>query len=394
MKPTEFVKVNSQFWGDHLRGVSEHLPTSHARELPGPLLYPRLMVLTETPDWNILELVGVSREYRSLEVRRQKAASIDQYFGGGESAAAGPVVVLPNESAFKDATITSERGRSVLGTRFPGAQSLIGNELVGTGDAGTGKLLKFAPGNYTSFDRVLLVHEANSSVRIHWTFLAIAIHRSEPAEKYRDYLQSLVNTAPHLDPLGTLSVPRGEVEQVLKGDAFASTYLMHGIQDTTVGEFLNQHEDVLLSAFDATRLIHEPFLEWRDGAAHADEIAINPDFILERADGSHIIGDLRLPLLETANVTKGKKRRRSFTAPVPDGLAQLAHYEEYFQTPENRAFAKAKYGIEVSEPRKLLVIGSQENVDPTEFEQAAQSTTSFEIVDYDSILRLHLAAKS
>jgi hypothetical protein len=239
------------------------------------------------------------------------------------------------------------------------------------------------------------VYLANSSVRLHWTFFAIAIHRSEPADKYLDYLQRLVAAAPHLDPVGTLSVPRGEVEQLLKGDAFASTYLLHDLHETTIGEFLNQHEDILLSAFDARRLIHEPFLEWRDGTPGADEIAINPDFILERADGSHIIGDLKLPLLETANVTKGgKKRRRSFIAPVPDGLAQLAHYEEYFQSPENRAFAQAKYGIEVSDPRKLLVIGTQENVDPTEFEEAARSTPAFEIIDYDSILRLYLAAKS
>ena len=388
MKPTEFVKVNSQFWGDHLRSVSEHLPTSHPGELPGPLLYPRMMVLTETPDWNILELVGVSREYRSLEVKRQKAASIDQYFGGAASASA-PVVVLPDENVFKDATIASERGRSALGTRFPGVQSLIGTEVVGAGD----KLLQFSPGNYSTFERVLLVSSADLSVRIHWTFLAIAIHRSEPADKYRDYLQSLVNAAPHLDPVGTLNVPRGEVEQILKGDAFASTYLMHGLPETTVGEFLNQHEDILLSAFDATRLIHEPFLEWRDGTPGADEIAINPDFILERADGSHIVGDLTLPLLETANVAKGGKKRRRST-PVHDGLARLAHYAEYFQSAENRAFAKAKYGVEVSDPRRLLVIGSQENVDPTEFEEAARSTPSFEIVDYDSILRLYLAAKS
>ena len=46
MKPTEFVKVNGQFWGDHLRSVSEHLPTSHRNELTGPLLFPRMMVLT------------------------------------------------------------------------------------------------------------------------------------------------------------------------------------------------------------------------------------------------------------------------------------------------------------------------------------------------------------
>ena len=391
MKPTEFVKVNSQFWGDHLRSVSEHLPGSHSSELPGLLLYPRIMVLTETPDWNILELVGVSREYRSLEVKRQKAASVDQYFGNTHSSASEAVAVLSDESVVKDATIASDRGRSALDTTIPAAQSLIGTELVGSAD----KLLQFAPGNYSSFERVLLVSSADSSVRIHWTFLAIAIHRSEPADKYLDYLQRLVSAAPHLDPVGTLSVPRGEVEQLLKGAPFASTYLMHGIPETTTAEFLNQHEDILLSAFDATRLIQEPFLEWRDGTPGADEIAIKPDFILERADGSHIIGDLKLPLLETATVTKGgKKRRRSFTAPVPDGSAQLAHYGEYFQSPENRAFAKAKYGIEVSDPRKLLVIGSQENVDPTEFEEAARSIPSFEIVDYDSILRLYLAAKS
>src|SRR5215207_5077880 len=167
MKPTEFVKVNSQFWGDHLRSVSEHLPTSHSRELPGPLLYPRLMVLTETPDWNILELVGVSREYRSLEVKRQKANSIHQYFGDGAASASQPVVVLQDERVFKDATIATEAGREALGTRFAGAESLIGTEVVGGGD----KLLQFAPGNYSTFERVLFASTADSAVRFHWTLL-------------------------------------------------------------------------------------------------------------------------------------------------------------------------------------------------------------------------------
>ena len=388
MKPTEFVKVNSQFWGDHLKSVSEHLLGSHSRELPGPLLFPRVMVLTETPDWNILELVGVSREYRSLEVRRQKADSVDQYFGG---AAPEAVALLGEESVVKDSTIATKRGRVALESRFPGAESMIGNEIVGTGDAD--KLLQFEPGNYSTLSRVLLVSSVDDSVRIHWTFLAIAIHRSEPADKYRDFLQRLVESVPHLDPVGTFSVPRGEVEQSLKGDAFASTYLMHGLHETTVGDFLQQHEDILLSTFDATKLIHEPFLEWRDGTPGADEIAIHPDFILERADGSHIVGDLTLPLLETANTAKGKKRHRTFVRPVAEGAARLAQYEEYFKSPENQAFAKAKYGIEVSDPRKLLVIASQENVDPTEFEEAAASAPDFEIVDYDSILRLYLAAK-
>jgi hypothetical protein len=376
LKPTEFMKVNTQFWGDHLRSVSEHLPTSHSGELPGPLLYPRMMVLTETPDWNILELVGVSREYRSLEVRRQKADSIEQYFGIADGS---PVISLPGENLFEDATIATEVGRRELEVRFPSAQKMLGTEYVGPGD----QLLRFSPGNYSTFDRVLLVHSAGESIRVRWTFFALAIHRSEPADKYLNFLQNHVNAAPHLEPIGTLTAPQGSD---LKSAAFASTYLAHGLQDATVEGFLTEHEGILLSAFDATRLIQRPFLEWRDGDA-GDPAGITPDFILERADGTHIVGDLKLPVLDTA---QGKKRRRAFTTPVRDGAAQLARYEDYFSTPGNRSFAQTKYGVDVSEPRKLLVIGTQQAVDPDEFTEAQ----GVEIIDYDTILRLYLAATS
>jgi hypothetical protein len=364
MKPTEFVKVNGQFWGEHLRGVSEHLTASHSRELPGPLLFPRALVLTETPDWNILEFTGISREYRSIEVRRQKAAGIDQYFA--DAAGSKPVVILREADVYQDATIATETGRSALRSRFPGAEGLIGRELVGTGD---GKLLQFAPGNYSVLNRVLLA----SGQRLHWTFLAIAIHRSEPADKYRDFLQNLVNSVPHLDPVGTFAVPRGELDQLIKADPFGSTY-HQGLHKTTVGEFLQQHEEILLSAFDATQLIREPVLEAEDGTA------LTPDFILERSDGTHIIGDFALPLLETAK--DGKKRRRSTTA-VGDGT----QYEEFFKNAENRAFAKTKYGVELNDPRRLLVTTSQDAVEVGEAE-------AVEVVDYDTVLRLYLAAKS
>jgi hypothetical protein len=143
----------------------------------------------------------------------------------------------------------------------------------------------------------------------------------------------------------------------------------------TVGEFLQQHEEILLSAFDATQLIREPILEAEDGTA------LTPDFILERSDGSHVIGDFALPLLETAK--DGKKRRRSSDA--AGDLARLTRYGQYFENADNSAFAKTKYGVEVSAPRKLLVTGQE-----TEYAAAAD----VELVDYETILRLYLAARS
>ena len=366
MKPTEFVKVNTQFWGDHLRSVSEHLPGSHGRELPGQLLYPRMMVLTETPDWNILELVGVSREYRALEVRRQKAQSVEEYFGLADGS---PVVSLPGENILKDATVATEDARRELVDWFPGVEKILGTEYVGPGD----QLLKFAPGNYSTFDRVLFAHSAGRATRLHWTFFALAIHRSEPAEKYLDFLRNFANAAPHLDPVGTLTAPRDD--DGLKSEAFTSTYLAHGLQNATAETFLAEHESILLAAFDATRLIPRPSLEGPDGT-------VTPDFILERADGTHIVGDLGLPLREA-----GQKHRRSAT--VREGAAQLAEYAGYFDDAENRTFVQTKYGVEVSEPRRVLIVGSHQTVTADDLTDAAA-----EIIDYDTILRLYLAAKS
>ncbi|WP_350280844.1 hypothetical protein [Kribbella sp. HUAS MG21] len=359
MKPTEFVKVNGQFWGEHLKGVAGHLPVSHRTELPGPMLFPRMMVLTETPDWNILELVGLSREYRTLEVRRQKAASVEEYFGLGRGSA---VMTLPGENLFKDATITTTAGRQALNERFPKAVNLIGEEFVGPGE----ELLEFAPGNYATFDRALLVHTAGDSLRTHWVFFAVAIHRSEPADKYLDFLNTYSNARPHLDPIGTLSLPVDPA--VLKADAFESTYLAHGLQDASVDEFLDKHESILLSAFDATKLIRRPAL----GDLH-------PDFILERASGSHVVGRLELPLVDAVN---GKKRRRTFRKPVQESAAELAQYAEYLKSADNRAEVKSKYDVDVTDPRQLLIVSSQQTLTPA---------AGVEIVDYDTILRLHLS---
>lgn len=361
MKPTEFVKVNSQFWGEHLKEAAGHLPVSHRTELPGPMLFPRMMVLTETPDWNILELVGLSREYRSLEVRRQKAGSVEEYFGIGD----GRTVVanLQGQNWFKDATITTDAGKSALEQRFPGTANMLGDVAAGPAD----ELLRFAPGNYSTFDRALLVHTAGESLRAHWVFFALAIHRSEPADKYLDFLRNYSNASPHLDPIGTVSLPVDPA--VLKADAFESTYLAHGLQDSTVDEFLDKHESILLSAFDATKLIRQPAL----GDLH-------PDFILERADGSHVVGRLELPVVDTVN---GKKRRRVFRTPVQDSATELARSAEYLANPENRSQVKSKYDVDITDPRQLVIVASQETVTPA---------PGVEIIDYDTILRIHLTA--
>jgi hypothetical protein len=67
---------------------------------------------------------------------------------------------------------------------------------------------------------------------------------------------------------------------------------------------------------------------------------------------------------------------------VQDSAAELAQYAEYFTSADNRAEVKSKYDVDVTDPRQLLIVPSQQTLTPA---------AGVEIVDYDTILRLHLS---
>ena len=72
-------------------------------------------------------------------------------------------------------------------------------------------------------------------------FLAIAIHRSEPADKYRDYLQQLVSASNHLDPVGTFTActmkvtPNKAITTVTTADSKYSRITLFGGPCTVTG---------------------------------------------------------------------------------------------------------------------------------------------------------------
>ena len=95
---------------------------------------------------------------------------------------------------------------------------------------------------------------------------------------------------------------------------------------------------------------------------------------------------MKRALLHRKSVTRGELRRRRFVDAVGEGIAQLAHYRDYFRYPDNTAYAEAAFGVKVDRPRLVLVAGSLENVVPTEVAEAKRGVDAdFELIDYDTL---------
>lgn len=130
-----------------------------------------------------------------------------------------------------------------------------------------------------------------------------------------------------------------------------------------------------------------------DSSPDPNEKAVNPDLFVQRADGYWDVYDLKLPLLTRRGVTVGPRKRRRFIQTIEEGIAQLAHYKEFFDVQENRSATLSKYGVEFKDPAYGLIVGTYESVNAHRVREASRRLGRFEIIDYDSLLQLYLVGK-
>jgi Domain of unknown function (DUF4263) len=179
--------------------------------------------------------------------------------------------------------------------------------------------------------------------------------------------------------------------QLLSGQ-FANMFLVPGIRETSIGEFLRTNPDIVHQAFECNSFVYEPELEWIEGnEKYPEEKSINPDLMIERADGFFDVVDLKTIADKSRSITKGPHKRRRFIDYVNEGIAQLNNYKDYFSYEKNRIHAFSKYKIKVSDPKPYLVVGSYDNVNDEEIKEASRSyKDELVIIDYDTLNSFYL----
>jgi len=119
--------------------------------------------------------------------------------------------------------------------------------------------------------------------------------------------------------------------------------------------------------------------------SHREAAGLIPDFILtDRRLMKAAIVELKLP---RAKLVRRQRNRDRFASAVMEARAQMLRYREWFRSPANRQSLIGAIGMEVLEPRMIVIIGrSSEFADAVDRQRLAADVPDIEVVTYDDIV--------
>lgn len=396
MNYKRFLEITQEGWDDYFKIVEKKISLGiiHAKTSKGEkaeILFPNILLITETKSHYLAELIGACDTFNGLQMKSHKEISVSRYLNQFNTNETQSIVRAATDDCrglkIGNLLFCPDMDFENLKARFPFVD-LHKTRLTRPSNA---------EGSYISLGRnfrdviinnCLFVNTYLSSIRIKHILHLTLINKEMLALDYSQWLKENLNQRKNILGLHTYD-PLNERDLILASQ-FASTYLFYGLKETTIGEFLDKHHEIIQRAVGGRKVIYEPYLKWKEKLPENTDTAINPDLMIEREDGFYDIYDLKTALLNKNSLTKGERRRRRFIDYVEEGIAQLANYKEYFTYPNNSEYALNKYGIKVNQPNVVLVVGNFDNANKTEIEEASRRLKDISIIDYDTFLQLFL----
>lgn len=389
MEFDEFCKTHTEAWGRYLSRVYSTIAKGKTKLGEGILLFPNMVLYTETDDHYLAELFGASQKYKRLVPKRHKESSALKYLYQFADTEENPLFALNARNWFlKSLLLSRDIDANRVKERFEfDPYEAYPTRLSMTKEGGC--LVSFGPEFQSCYlDNCLLINTCEQIYRIKPILNLTVVSKALTAPDFLEDMKSKhvwpVKTTQELVGISYCS-SRTASARILSGQ-FANLFLVPSQEERNIGKFLHQNPDFVRHALGCVDFLYEQPLEWKEGNLDSDEKYIQPDLLLKRADDYWDICDLKRPMLDKAKITKGKQSRRRFIDYVQEGIAQLANYEYYFGFPANVAYAIKKYQVLVESPRLLLVVGNYENADISEVREAARMLkTNYAIIDYDTL---------
>ena len=389
MEFDEFCEAHSQVWDSYLGVVHSDIVTKKTRLGEGILLFPNMVLYTETEHHYLAELFGASPGYEGIGAKRHSESSTVRYLYQFADLEGEPAFLMNGRnSSLSTLIISRDVDISNVSDRFGINPSDSVFTIIRRRGQG-GSLLSFGPEFQSCYLNNCFLLNTNGHVYRMKHVLHLSI--VSKMMSLRHFLQDM--TSKHVWPVGSTKELSGVSycpddaagAHTLSGQ-FANLFLVPGLREPNIGGFLSKNPEFVKRSLDCVDFLYEHRLYWKEGNPNPEEKYIQPDFLLKVANGYWDICDLKKPILERESITRGGHSRRRFIDYVQEGIAQLANYEHYFQFKENAEYAKQEFGVLVDNPRLFLIVGSYENVDIEEIQQAERMLkTGYSIVDYDSM---------
>jgi hypothetical protein len=384
----KFKEVSREEWTNYLRFVYNSQLRGQIKPLELIILYPNILICCQTPDHYIVELLGTATDFSYLSAKSTVIDDSNKYFNQFVNTDDSKVPALDlngkqyinlNGLIFSN-NVDKEEINPRLNFIDESKYAIIMN-----GYGGSINVPKET--DFISISGCIFVNKYSSIIRVKHVNQVLLVRRSTTERNYRSYLQSLFSKGDHI--YGILYCEKTKESEYLLAGQFANVYLFPNLRETSIGEFIFRNPEFARKAFKSNSIIYEPYLKWCSEINPDNDEAINPDLLIQREDGLYDIYDLKTAALTKVKVTKGKRSRRRFIDYIEEGVAQLAHYEEYFQYPENQQYAFESYGVKINNPRLFLVAGNLENVNKEQVDEACRRLRNFTLIDYDTISAMY-----
>lgn len=353
--------------------------------LGGRTLYPNILLLTHCDGYYIAELIGANEKFNGLTIKKQKEKSVYRYLSQFDESKPDPMFTLNGAGhRYIHLCLSHDVDYQEVSKRFPHID--LYETKIGRID-GRGSIFDFGDNfESCSIENCVLINRSSNVFRCKSILAAYFFKSSVSKTRLSELFAELIRG----EEVSCVHTAEGQAQRLIVGGQLQSMVLSNNLHETTIGEFIKLHPEVFKTAFNTEHFEYEPYLEWLDHDGTCTDTAINPDLLVKRRDGFYDIYDLKTAALNRASLTKSNRSRRRFIDYVEEGISQLANYREYFEYKLNSEHAKAKYGIEVNDPKLVLVVGTWENLDIEEVNQACRKYRNVQVVDYDTVCQMFI----
>jgi len=386
----KFIKETKSWWENYLYKIVDLEKRGALDTKGGVVLFPNILIVTEVKGFLLAELVGAQHLFKGLKIKRHKDTSIYRYLNQFDDSDPDPLIKLDGScQRFRFLCLAQEVDYNLIKNRFPFVE-LYQSRINRVG--GKGSVFDFG-NNFVSccIENSVLINRHENIFRCKNILALFIVKKNISKKELIDLFNHSIN---EYEVKGVHTVWEDEDETLIIGGHLQSMYLFPGLHETTIGEFISSHPEIVKKAFKTTHFEYEPYFEWIEHDGSVQDKGINPDLMIKRDDGYYDIYDFKTAALTKNTILKGQRKRRRFIDYVEEGVAQLANYREYFEYPKNKVYAKIKYGIEVQNPKLVLIVGNWENTNLKEIEEACRRYREINIIDYDTFTHLFMGIKA
>lgn len=244
MEFKEFTDITLRFFRKHLNYLWTLQKSDGLEFFEGKILYPTMLLVTNCEGYYVAELVGASPSYLGLVEKKVKSQSVYRYLSQFDGRVNRPLFNVTGGGVFMESLCFShEVDFEAVAQRFPVMSAFESRIVCKDGD---GSIFQFSEGfESISLHSCILINRKQSFYRCKNISSLFIVSNDISSASLKEFC---IETYAK-EQIRGVQVVSAAFEAMTVGGQFQSLFLSRGVHETTLGEFLRQHPEVIHNAF-------------------------------------------------------------------------------------------------------------------------------------------------